>query len=403
MKNTTNYGFNLPEKGDFYNVEDFNENAEIVDAKLKEFEDGTTPVGNANKLGGKEPSEYVTDADIEALRKWVGSGKEVTDCNTLEVGSMGYCYPNATNAPFTNASAIIFTFGVSESYKTQIAISNGRRIKVRNNIEGSWSVWSNEYVTTADDTNLTGWTELTSGFDLNNALGKYRTASSTVLASLVNRPESVGYGEITVEWFPSTSENLYGTQILKHTYSTTPTMWARTRQGSTWTVWLKIATNVDLAKYLPLDGGGIITKSANAVLQLKNPSAERAYLGFIGSNTLGYLGFEGVDMPSFKTKAGAINTLLHTGNKPTGTYTGNGSATQRSISISGFGGACLIRSSYWTTIVTSGGGFAWNGQTKETKIFNNTEIYYNAGDTLLIITSHEAVNANGASITYYVL
>ena len=264
---------------------------------------GTTPVGNANKLGGKEPSEYVTDADIEALRKWVGSGKEVTDCNTLEVGSMGYCYPNATNAPFSNASAIIFTFGVSESYKTQIAISNGRRIKVRNCIEGSWSAWSDETTTTAD-----------------------------------------------------------------------------------------------LANYLPLDGGGIITKSANAVLQLKNPSAERAYLGFIGSNTLGYLGFEGVDMPSFKTKAGAINTLLHTGNKPTGTYTGNGSATSRTINVGGIGSALLLRcNELYTLIVSNSGafGYAYDGRTLISLPYN--EINFTNGVLTIATTS---AYVNGSSYPY---
>lgn len=108
-------------------------------------------------------SPYTT-ADIEALRKWVGAGKEVTDCNTLTVGSMGYCYPNATNAPFSNASAIIFTYGVSESYKTQFAISNGRRIKARNSIENVWSAWSDENVTTSDlTTALAGYFPLSGG------------------------------------------------------------------------------------------------------------------------------------------------------------------------------------------------------------------------------------------------
>jgi len=52
MKKSTNYGFNLPEANDFYNIEHMNANFAEVDKKLKEHEDGTTTVGNANKLGG---------------------------------------------------------------------------------------------------------------------------------------------------------------------------------------------------------------------------------------------------------------------------------------------------------------------------------------------------------------
>jgi len=58
MKKSTNYGFNLPEANDFYNIEHMNANFAEVDKKLKEHEDGTTTVGNANKLGGKGASEY---------------------------------------------------------------------------------------------------------------------------------------------------------------------------------------------------------------------------------------------------------------------------------------------------------------------------------------------------------
>lgn len=58
MQKTTNYNLNLPEKGEFYNVDDFNENAEILDEKLKEVEDAAKSK-DADTLGGKGASEYV--------------------------------------------------------------------------------------------------------------------------------------------------------------------------------------------------------------------------------------------------------------------------------------------------------------------------------------------------------
>src|SRR5690606_801737 len=39
MKYTENYNLKKPEAEDFYNVEDFNENADIIDKKLKDLED----------------------------------------------------------------------------------------------------------------------------------------------------------------------------------------------------------------------------------------------------------------------------------------------------------------------------------------------------------------------------
>jgi len=56
MKYTPNYGLKKPEQDDFYNVEDFNENADIIDEKLKEIEDGIenieVPVTSVNEKTG---------------------------------------------------------------------------------------------------------------------------------------------------------------------------------------------------------------------------------------------------------------------------------------------------------------------------------------------------------------
>ena len=48
MKYTPNYGLKKPEQDDFYNVDDFNENADIIDQKLKENADAI--VAHQNKM-----------------------------------------------------------------------------------------------------------------------------------------------------------------------------------------------------------------------------------------------------------------------------------------------------------------------------------------------------------------
>ena len=71
MQKTTNYGFNLPEKDDFYNIEDLNANTQLMDEKLKEIEDGTTTVAkatDADTLDGKHASDFlsITGGTVES-------------------------------------------------------------------------------------------------------------------------------------------------------------------------------------------------------------------------------------------------------------------------------------------------------------------------------------------------
>lgn len=65
MKYTPNYGLKKPEQDDFYNVDDFNENADIIDEKLKEIEDGIknieVPVTSVN---GKTGDVVLTAEDV---------------------------------------------------------------------------------------------------------------------------------------------------------------------------------------------------------------------------------------------------------------------------------------------------------------------------------------------------
>lgn len=46
MKNTENYGLKKPESTDFYNVDDFNDNMDVIDSKLKEIEESVGQSGD---------------------------------------------------------------------------------------------------------------------------------------------------------------------------------------------------------------------------------------------------------------------------------------------------------------------------------------------------------------------
>ena len=84
------------------------------------------------------------------------------------------------------------------------------------------------------NSNMT-YTDLTEGFDLNNALGKYRAYSSSIFPTLSNLPSGVTSGEIAINWVPITSNNNYGMQLLFR--GSADVIYFRSKMMNTWTKW----------------------------------------------------------------------------------------------------------------------------------------------------------------------
>lgn len=63
MQNTTNYNLKKPDVDDFYNIQDFNDNADIMDAKIKELVDGKSNTNHThNYAGSSTPGGAATSA-----------------------------------------------------------------------------------------------------------------------------------------------------------------------------------------------------------------------------------------------------------------------------------------------------------------------------------------------------
>ena len=151
--------------------------------------------------------------------------------------------------------------------------------------------------------------------------------------------------------------------------------------------------------------GGTIESNSNSLapLIIKTRNAKMSRLLYHGSNgALGYIGFAEKNSPVF-VDAEQISQkfLLHTGNKPTGTYTGNGSATERTISTGGIGQFIILWSANGMGIVSPLGGwlFDTNGNVS---FLSSVRLYYSSG-TLKVATDNAIVNSNGTSVTYQVL
>ena len=81
MKYTENYNLKKPEAEDFYNVEDFNENMEVIDGELKNLEDN-----KVDKIPGKGLS--TNDYTTEEKNKLAG----------IEAGANKYVHPSTHSA-----------------------------------------------------------------------------------------------------------------------------------------------------------------------------------------------------------------------------------------------------------------------------------------------------------------
>ena len=93
--------------------------------------------------------------------------------------------------------------------------------------------------------------ELTNKFDLNNALGKYRTDSSAIITSLKNKPSEIrNSGEATIDWYPADERNTYGIQIMRWTFGTTHMIFTRNKLENTWAEWVQYVTKSDLTDNL---------------------------------------------------------------------------------------------------------------------------------------------------------
>lgn len=159
---------------------------------------------------------------------------------------------------------------------------------------------------------------------------------------------------------------------------------------------------------LPLSGG-TVTKNGTKVMGIHNTNSDYTLFEFYGNGSeLGSLGFDGVNNPMYRGADGKTGTLLHTGNKPTGSYTGNGSATARTISTGGLGNCCLIYriDGAVMAIVSPNGAtttITLDGYTGSSHSFiSNSKMAFSNG-VLTIATDNANVNMSGAIFYYQVL
>lgn len=152
---------------------------------------------------------------------------------------------------------------------------------------------------------------------------------------------------------------------------------------------------------LPLTGG-TIAKASSSPLSINNTTsgASEVWLGLAteGTNKL-LIGAKDGKPYLYGDKGGEI---LHTGNKPTGSYTGNGSATERTISTGGIGSVLYLTGIGWGVFAHAKGAIVTNADGRTIATLPASEVIFSNG-VLTIKTTNERINGSGTTYNYQVL
>ena len=164
--------------------------------------------------------------------------------------------------------------------------------------------------------------------------------------------------------------------------------------------------SVPMSGNFTTNGSVQINNDANigSVSLYKNSSATADYgtflkdIGADGEVSLALITKE--NAIKFKPKDGISRHLFGEHNKPSGSYTGNGSATKREIAIDGIGELLVIYTGTSICFAGYSGGVAFRYEDKTVSYFNSNELSFRNG-SLAIASTDINLNKNSQNYKYY--
>lgn len=211
--NTKNFNFKKPDESDFYSIQDQNGNWDLADEELQ-------------KLNEPAFEDYTTGTSVPPAATALEALKSKIKLPVWMSNVVAFCKGCCTLAMIVNNC-------VSSDADKPLAAAQGKALQ--DQLTKLYSDFQ--------------YKELTNEFDLNKALGKYRTDSSVIITSLKNKPSEIrNAGETTLDWYPANERNTYGIQIMRWTFGNTHMIFTRNKTENTWAKWVQCATKSDLDK-----------------------------------------------------------------------------------------------------------------------------------------------------------
>lgn len=209
--NTKNFNFKKPDESDFYSIQDQNGNWDLADEELQ-------------KLNEPAFEDYTTGTSVPSAATALEALKSKIKLPIWMSNVVAFCKGCCTLAMIVNNC-------VSSDADKPLAAAQGKALQ--DQLTKLYSDFQ--------------YKELTNDFDLNNALGKYRTDSSIIITSLKNKPSEIrNSGEATIDWYPANERNTYGIQIMRWTYGNTHMIFTRNKIENTWAEWVQYVTKSNL-------------------------------------------------------------------------------------------------------------------------------------------------------------
>jgi len=207
---------------------------------------------------------------------------------------------------------------------------------------------------------------------------------------------NTGYAQGVATVFKRTSNRiavyLWGSPSMSASKRVAVNYW----NGTEWSGWDRDAKVTDLANYLPLSGGKL-TKSNTPLILESTGEGVGSFLAFKNTHVAGhdYIGWRNHKF-CVQVNGGEDKEVLHTGNKPSGTYTGNGDATERRIKVGGIGKVVYVFNTRGLAIVTTGGTAVFPNGGEFTWISATTL----DSSTMEIVLKTDNANLNGSNLAF---
>ena len=212
------------------------------------------PMLDADTFGGQLPDKYVKKADLETGFTQTAPGQKVADAVAAKElkDLIDQISQKVLNDLVSNESLTQTLAGyVTKAMMSNVQVNDQNRIPTSALVHTMQTSISKNAEGIAGLNNNFQYKELTNDFDLNNALGKYRTDSSIIITSLKNKPSEIrNSGEATIDWYPANERNTYGIQIMRWTYGNTHMIFTRNKIENTWAEWVQYVTKSDLTNNL---------------------------------------------------------------------------------------------------------------------------------------------------------
>lgn len=340
MTTTENYGLKKPESNDYVSIDVINENMDAIDEKLKENADHSSNASNPHKV----------------TKSQVGLGS----------------VPNvATNdqTPTYSDTDTLSTLASGEKLsvafpKIKLAITNLiSHFANKNNPHGVTAnqigLGSVQNVSTNDQTptytQASTLANLVSGEKLSVSFGKIMKGLADLISHLANKSNPHG---VTAE-----------------------------QVGA-----------------LPQAGGSMTGKLTIPAIEFQGSSSHGGYIDFhFNKDTGDYttrIVENGAGLLVMDVAGAGGYEILSLYNKPTGSYTGNGSSSKRTIDTGGIGNAAIVRTGDAFALVTISGAIGKKGTSNF--VINYNEAQFIDG-ILYLNTTNSAFNTSGATYEYHVI